>query len=365
MKIEVYEGAEKCKYGCGQPARFRHPGARHSFFTCGTSHNVCPEVQRVKKAKTLERWGVEFPNQSPEMKAKHIDTSMERYGVSHPQKTIGQQNRIKATNLEKYGVENVFAAEEVKNRIKETHLERYGVENVSQAKEVQEKREQTFLAKYGVTSALGSEEVWKKIRATNLERYGVECMGNSRMAGDKAAITCMERYGGVGFASKILMAKTAETMLKRYGGIGWASAVIRAKTSETMLKRYGVAHASQCPAIRRLAEKSALVKREFVVNGKTFWLQGEGEKKVLMELIEDCKLSPEDIINDCMDPRYPKIVYFWNGMERRYFPDFFIPRLNWVVEVKSTWTFLLHKSQNLAKRTACRGLGYQFNFVIR
>ena len=55
----------------------------------------------------MEKWGVEFPNQSPEMKARHINTSLKRYGVSHPQKTSEQQGRIKATNLTKYGVETV------------------------------------------------------------------------------------------------------------------------------------------------------------------------------------------------------------------------------------------------------------------
>ena len=49
-----------------------------------------------------------------------------------------------------------------------------------------------------------------------------------------------------------------------------------------------------------------------------------------------------------------------------YYPDFYIPSENLIVEVKSTWTFA-HPDKydkNIAKRDACLAAGYNFEFYI-
>jgi hypothetical protein len=57
-------------------------------------------------------------------------------GDSHPARS--NENR-KKTNLEKYGVENPFQSEEIKGKIKNANLEKYGVENPQQNKNIKEK----------------------------------------------------------------------------------------------------------------------------------------------------------------------------------------------------------------------------------
>ena len=50
------------------------------------------------------------------------------------------QNKRKDTCIERYGVENPFQSEEVKQKSKDTCIERYGVEHPCQSPEVKQKR---------------------------------------------------------------------------------------------------------------------------------------------------------------------------------------------------------------------------------
>lgn len=131
------------------------------------------------------------------------------------------------TNLEKYGVENPFQSEEIKDKIKATNLEKYGCEYNSQNKEIREKAEkskkETMLKRYGVDNPSkcrilhnkGTEagkktrnsEKWKKenkeryliygkkykekAQQTKLELYGDRNFNNN----DKRKQTCLDRYG--------------------------------------------------------------------------------------------------------------------------------------------------------------------------
>ena len=47
-----------------------------------------------------------------------------------------------------------------------------------------------------------------------------------------------------------------------------------------------------------------------------------------------------------------------------YFPDFYIKSTNTIIEVKSQWTFDLHKDKNIRKQNACISLGFSFIFRI-
>lgn len=60
--------------------------------------------------------------------------------------------KIKQTCLEKYGVENPFASEEIKEKIYQTNMEKYGVKIPTQNPEIQAKYKETCLEKYGYPS---------------------------------------------------------------------------------------------------------------------------------------------------------------------------------------------------------------------
>ena len=101
----------------------------------------------------------------------------------------------KKSMLEKYGVENPLHSKEIKEKIKKTNLEKYGVENPAQNKEVYEKVKQTNLKKYGFTSATKNKDVKKKIEKTNLEKYGVKTNLMIDECKEQIKQTNLEKYG--------------------------------------------------------------------------------------------------------------------------------------------------------------------------
>ena len=84
------------------------------------------------------------------------------------------RERSKETNLEKYGVENPFQSEEIKARIKENNLEKYGVDHHMKVPEILQKAQDTHMARHGFGFAFHSKESFEKIHITCMERYGVK-----------------------------------------------------------------------------------------------------------------------------------------------------------------------------------------------
>lgn len=59
-----------------------------------------------------------------------------------------------------------------------------------------------------------------------------------------------------------------------------------------------------------------------------------------------------------------KIKYFQENKERSYYPDFYIKSINTIIEVKSTYTYNLHKIKNELKKQACINAGLNFKFMF-
>ena len=71
------------------------------------------------------------------------ETMIERYGVDHPWKSEEVKDKIKKIHLSKRNVEYVFQSEEVKAKMKKTMVERYGVEHSAQSEEAKVKMKKT------------------------------------------------------------------------------------------------------------------------------------------------------------------------------------------------------------------------------
>lgn len=159
---------------------------------------ACPHHTRLEKLKAtnMDRYGYEWANYNPEIKAKEEATRMKKYGVRNVGESKEIQKRVQATNLKRYGG-NPAATEEVKAKIREAHLKRYGVANSMACPTVRAKRRKTMIARYGTEHALENPEILasmlqklqaakgirnvmelpevrERIRQTNLDRYGVE-----------------------------------------------------------------------------------------------------------------------------------------------------------------------------------------------
>ena len=170
---------------CGKPIKFLGKPSRMWKTYCS---NQCRySLNRLNKYKQtcLEKYGVEYAQQSNKVKDKAKQTCIEKYGVEH----YTNREKSKQTCLEKYGVESNLNIPEVKEKIKQTCLEKYGVEFFTQADVVKEKIKQTCLEKYGVPNGGGSKESLEKIKQTCLKRYGVPNGGGSKQSLDKIANT--------------------------------------------------------------------------------------------------------------------------------------------------------------------------------
>lgn len=60
----------------------------------------------------------------------------------------------------------------------------------------------------------------------------------------------------------------------------------------------------------------------------------------------------------------PHIIYFEDGIKRRYYSDIFIPSKKLIIEVKSEFTMRLHFWKNMLKFKAVRDSGFIFKLMV-
>ena len=134
---------------------------------------VTIESLQKQKATMLEKYGVEHPSQSKEIKSKIVNTFLNKYGVDNPSKLQEIKDKQKKTNLEKYGVEYIIHNKESKEKMYKTNLEKYGAKCSLQNELVKEKVKNTNLNKYGVENVGQKIEFQEKMKNTMFEKYGV------------------------------------------------------------------------------------------------------------------------------------------------------------------------------------------------
>jgi len=320
---------------------------------------LCGNIKRIKTF--MEKYGVTNSMNVKEFADKKDETNLERYGVIHPMQSEEIKDKTKQTNLERYGVIHPMQLEEIKNKTKQTNLERYGTLYPSQLEEIKEKTKQTNLERYGVIHPMQLEEIKEKTKQTNLERYGVIYPMQLEEIKEKTKQTNLERYGVIHpMQLEEIKEKTKQTNLERYGVINpMQLEEIKEKTKQTNLERYGVPYATQNPDIQSKIKKSLYSRKEYIFpKGKKIICQGY-EPFCLDDLIKE-GYDESHIITD----NVPIISYEYEGDQKKYFPDIFIPIKNQIIEVKSIYTFEKNKDKNLLKAKACKQSGYNFEFRI-
>jgi hypothetical protein len=123
------------------------------------------------------------------------------------------------------------------------------------------------------------------------------------------------------------------------------------------LKRYGVKYTSQA----KLPSKSFRFKKYIYPCGKVSFIQGY-EPFALDDLIKEGHNS-SDIIT-CRS-KVPDIWYVGkDGKKHRYFVDIYIPKLNKMIEVKSTYTYNKYNENVFLKAEECVNQGYNYEIWI-
>jgi hypothetical protein len=60
----------------------------------------------------------------------------------------------------------------------------------------------------------------------------------------------------------------------------------------------------------------------------------------------------------------PRIAYIYNDLQKYYFPDIYLPHINCIIEVKSSWTYKKDEDKNKIKKEATEKEGYTYEFWI-
>lgn len=270
----------------------------------------------------------------------------------------------KATVMARYGVTNVAQTDSVKDKLrittaatadirtaktKQTNLKNHGVESTNSLQSVKDKKKAAFVEKYGVDHQLKIPEVAAVVSRKNSEN-SIE-----RLA--KASVTKLEIYGDGNYNNRN---KYKETCLEKFGVENPSqNAEVHQKKIDTCMKNYGVQYPQQDPDIFRKQQQGRFTLEEYIFpSGNKIMIQGY--EPIAMDML----LREGYNENDFSFSNIPVIDFIFDGTSRKYYPDFFIPEENLLIEVKSTWTYEQHKEKNLAKQRACLEQGYRFRFMI-
>ena len=227
---------------------------------------------------------------------------------------------------DKYGVYNYLSAKDIRHKIKQTNIKKYGTEVPSKTNIVKQHAKENNIKKYGVENVYQVEKIKNKCKKTKLERYGNEKFRNP----DKTKITNLKRYGSI-----------SPLQNKR----------IQEKTKITMNLKYGVDHQSQNASIHHRQMKSG--KRIKIYENTNLWYQGSYELDFIKNFYNKIEIK-----------RATSIKYSYQNKEKIYHPDFYIPVLNLIVEIKNSYYANRDKLQIEAKKQGTVNNGYNYILII-
>ena len=203
-------------------------------------------------------------------------------------------------------------------------------------KEIKDKKEETSIKNYGMHPKK-TEGVQAKYRQTCLERYNTDNTAKTIEVRDKIKETFIEKYGGHPMHNEIVKSKVRNTCLERYG-----------------------CHPAQRSEIQEQIQKSGKTYKCYTMpSGEIRKIQGY-EHFALDILVKE--YTEEQIKSNRRD--VPRILYESDNKQRYYFPDIYLPHVNLIIEVKSTWIYKKEEERNHIKAAAARAKGYQFEFWI-
>ena len=248
-------------------------------------------------------------------------------------KCYKQYNKIRTEEqcLKKFGVKNNFQRKECKEKSKQTCLKNWGVKNCSVSKKIKKKKENTYFKKFGVKNPMQSVIIKEKSKKTCKQRYGVDYSLQNKEIREKGKQTCFKLFG-VENASQ--------------------SKEIKKIKENTCLNNFGVIYPMQNLNIFEKGQKSALILKKF--RDTNLWYQGSYE----LDFLEKYYDKYPDI------QRAKSIRYIFENKQHYYHPDFYIPSLNLIIEIKNSWIAKRDKLIIKIKEKATIANGFKYIMII-
>jgi len=184
-----------------------------------------------------------------------------------------------------------------------------------------------------------------------LNMFGVECYYQTPQFKEKRKETCQKKYGvNEPLQSAMFIKKRKETCQKKYG----VDNVLQIKgfKENSMINKYGVENSMHNLDFFEKMQKTSKTKKQF--KNSQLWYQGSYELDFL-----------EKYYNKYVDiQRGPSIKYKVNDKNKIYYPDFYIPSLNLIVEIKSKYWYNMHKIDIIEKEKFTKLAGYNYLIIL-
>lgn len=157
--------------------------------------------------------------------------------------------------------------------------------------------------------------------------------------------------------------RTKQTSIEKYGTDNPSkSDIIKDRIVQSNRDRHGVDYIMQSPEMFRKAQQSSFQRREYISPyNQVFNIMGY-EDVFLDSFFKEHGNETE--IYGGEDDRIPIIAYKFEGVSRKYYPDFFIPSLNQLVEIKSIYLYDKDHEQISAKGEAVKAMGYKYKLIV-
>ena len=326
MKWIIEEGDDRCKI-CGKKTIYK--GTKIGY--ANTCSKECENKYKYLRTK---------------------EAIFKKYGVICSFERKESREKGKITLMKLYGVENISQNEDIKRQKEQTCEQHFGCKNPQQSKEINERTQQTNLNKYGNVSPLHGVEQIEKKKASWMKNLGVDNPFKSSDVQEKAQQTLFKNLGVKHPAqAESVRKKMKETNLKNNGfEDNFKNPICIEKRKQTWIKNLGVEHPSQDKDVIEKQQKSAFKLKQF--RDTDIWYQGSYELDFLEKFYDIC-LNIQ---------RASSIKYKFNGKNRVYHPDFYIPSLNLVIECKNK--YLLKRDKDIIEAKEKATITSGFNYVM-
>jgi hypothetical protein len=321
--------------------------SKSSFEYVDVKCDICYEVKSIRYVT----YNLQLKNKSQGCTSckgtKIKETMMDRYGYFN-----NNRNKSKETCIEKYGVDNVSKSELVKDIKKETNMKNWGVDNVFKSDIIKDIIKEIHLENFGVDHPSKSDIIKdKKVRTCNIN-FGVNFPTQSNLVISKRNINNIEKYGYNSYTkTDEYKTRVKNTNLIKYGSEWYMSTDdFKEKSKITNNEKYGEDHHMQNIEVFQRNQVAGFSAKNY--NG--LYYRGSYE----LDFIKFCE------INNIIIENGSSIKFIFNDKNKIYFPDFYVPSLNLICEIKSDYYYSKDLELNLAKKEATLSQGYNFLFII-
>ena len=202
---------------------------------------------------------------------------------------------------------------------------------------------------------------WLFNNLTDYPKYCKECNApitkfisyNKNYLADYCCLKCSNN-------NKEVWQKKKKSNNEKYGSdFVLSSEIVKDKIKKTMMNKYGVTHNTHIEEVFNKQQESAFKKEQFKLpSGQLISLMGY-EPFALSHLLSQ-RFKETDFSFD----KKPTIKYMLDDKECIYYPDFFIPSHNLIIEIKSIWTYFIDLRKNLEKEKYSKLNNFSFEFII-